>query len=111
MSSAPEPGMVLAGKYRVEQVLGVGGMGAVVAAHHLQLDQKVAIKYLLPEALKSREVVERFAREARAAAKIRGEHVARVIDVGQFDDGAPYIIMEYLEGHDLAHEIAENAPL
>src|ERR1700730_1930445 len=111
MSSAPQPGTILAGKYRVEQILGVGGMGAVVAAHHLRLDQKVAIKYLLPEAIKNPEVLERFGREARAAAKIRSEHVARVIDVGQFDDGAPYIIMEYLEGHDLAKELATKAPL
>src|SRR5436190_529266 len=111
MASAPEPGTVLAGKYRVEQVLGVGGMGAVVAAHHMQLDQKVAIKYLLPEAMKNPEVVERFAREARSAAKIRGEHVARVIDVGQFDDGAPYMIMEYLEGSDLAKVLEKNGPL
>src|SRR5205085_7771712 len=98
------PGDVLAGKYLVEQVLGVGGMGVVVAAKHLQLDQRVAIKYLLPQALLNPEVVERFAREARAAAKIRGEHVARVIDVGQFDDGAPYMVLEYLEGKDLAKQ-------
>jgi serine/threonine-protein kinase len=105
------PGTVLGGKYRVEQVLGVGGMGAVVAAHHLQLDQKVAIKYLLPEVAQVPEVVERFSREARASAKIRGEHVARVIDVGQFEDGAPYIVMEYLVGHDLAKELTLHAPL
>ena len=109
--NAPEPGTVLAGKYRVEQVLGVGGMGAVVAAYHMQLDQRVAIKYLLPEAMKNPEVVERFSREARAAAKIRGEHVARVIDVGQFDDGAPYMIMEYLEGSDLARLLEKSGPL
>jgi serine/threonine-protein kinase len=110
-SSAPQPGTVLAGKYRVEQVLGVGGMGAVVAAHHLQLDQRVAIKFLLPEALKNPQVTERFAREARAAAKIRGEHVARVIDVGNFADGTPFMIMEYLEGNDLQKELAERGPL
>ena len=110
-TSAPEPGQTLAGKYLVEEVLGVGGMGVVVAAKHLQLDQKVAIKYLLPAALLNPEVVERFAREARAAAKIRGEHVARVIDVGQFDDGAPYMVMEHLEGHDLAKHLELYGPL
>jgi serine/threonine protein kinase len=73
-TSAPEAGQTLAGKYLVEEVLGIGGMGVVVSARHLQLDQKVAIKYLLPAALLNPEVVERFAREARAAAKIRGEH-------------------------------------
>src|SRR6476659_438092 len=108
MSNGPESGSILAGKYQVERVLGVGGMGVVVSAHHLQLDQKVAIKYLLPDALQNAEVVERFGREARAAAKIRGEHVARVIDVGKFDDGAPFMVMEYLEGHDLAKELEDR---
>jgi serine/threonine-protein kinase len=110
-TSAPEPGQILAGKYLVEEVLGVGGMGVVVAARHLQLDQRVAIKYLLPAALLNPEVVARFAREARAAAKIRGEHVARVIDVGQFDDGAPFMVLEYLEGEDLAKHLEEKGPL
>jgi serine/threonine-protein kinase len=109
--SAPQPGQTLAGKYLVEEVLGVGGMGVVVAAKHLQLEQRVAIKYLLPAALLNPEVVERFAREARAAAKIRGEHVARVIDVGQFEDGAPYMVMEHLEGHDLAKHLETHGPL
>jgi serine/threonine-protein kinase len=109
--SAPQPGTTLAGKYLVERVLGVGGMGVVVAARHLQLEQRVAIKYLLPEALRSPEVVARFAREARAAAKIRGAHVARVIDVGQFDDGAPFMVLEYLEGHDLAKHLELHGPL
>lgn len=110
-TSAPEPGQTLAGKYLVEEVLGIGGMGVVVAAKHLQLEQRVAIKYLLPQALLNPEVVERFAREARAAAKIRGEHVARVIDVGQFDDGAPYMVMEHLDGHDLAKHLELHGPL
>jgi eukaryotic-like serine/threonine-protein kinase len=110
-SSAPEPGTMIAGKYRVERVLGAGGMGVVVAAHHVQLDQQIAIKFLLPEALKHPEIVERFSREARSAAKIRGEHVARVIDVGQFDNGTPFMVMEYLEGHDLQKQLEESGPL
>ena len=69
-------GQLLAGKYRVERVLGRGGMGVVVAAHHIVLDQVVAIKFLLPEALRSAEAVARFEREARAAVKIQSEHVA-----------------------------------
>jgi eukaryotic-like serine/threonine-protein kinase len=97
-----QPGDVLAGKYRVERVLGAGGMGVVVAAHHIQLDEKVALKFLLPEALGSPDAVARFLREARAAVKIKSEHVARVADVGQLDNGSPYIVMEYLEGRDLA---------
>lgn len=111
MNKVPEPGTTLGGKYLVDRVLGVGGMGVVVAATHLQLEQKVALKFLLPEALASAEVVARFAREARAAAKIRGEHVARVIDVGAFDDGTPFMVMEYLEGHDLAKELELHGPL
>src|SRR2546425_1018751 len=95
-------GQVLAGKYRVDRVLGVGGMGVVVAAHHIQLDERVAIKFMLPEALSNAEAVARFAREARAAVKIKSEHVARVSDVGTLETGAPYMVMEYLEGGDLS---------
>jgi serine/threonine-protein kinase len=105
------PGQVIADKYRVERVLGEGGMGFVVAAHHLKLDQRVALKFLKPEALKHPHVVQRFAREARAAAKIRGEHVARVIDVGDLPSGSPYIVMEYLDGEDLARRLHERGPL
>src|SRR5580658_3738601 len=72
------PGDVLAGKYEVKQVLGIGGMGVVVAAHHLQLDERVALKFLLPSALSNPEAISRFEREARAAVKIKSEHVARV---------------------------------
>ncbi|HEX3851351.1 MAG TPA: protein kinase, partial [Polyangiaceae bacterium] len=95
-------GHVLAGKYRVERVLGRGGMGIVVAAHHISLDERVAIKFLLPEALDNPEALARFAREARAAVKIKSEHVARVSDVGKLESGAPYMVMEYLEGSDLS---------
>ena len=75
-------GDILAGKYRVEKVLGIGGMGVVVSALHLELDQRVALKFLLPDAATKPDVIARFSREARAAAKIRSEHVARVSDVG-----------------------------
>jgi serine/threonine protein kinase len=105
------PGDVLAGKYRIERILGRGGMGVVVAAHHLQLDEKVALKFLLPEALHSPEAVGRFVREARAAVKIKSEHVARVVDVGQLENGAPYIVMEYLDGGDLADWLQHRGAL
>src|SRR4051812_40198239 len=111
MSSPVREGDVLAAKYRIERVLGEGGMGVVVAATHLQLDQRVAIKFLLPDALSSKEVVERFAREARSAAKIQSEHVARVIDVGTLETGSPYMVMEYLEGRDLAAVVEERGQL
>ncbi len=104
-------GSILAGKYRVERLLGQGGMGMVLAAHHLQLDERVAIKLMLPEAAQSAEAVARFVREARAAAKIRSEHVARVSDVGTLENGQPFMVMEYLEGTDLGGLLAQRGRL
>jgi eukaryotic-like serine/threonine-protein kinase len=104
-------GDVLAGKYRIERVLGMGGMGVVVAARHLQLDEMVAIKYLLPTALEHPTAVSRFIREAKAAVRIKSEHVARVSDVGTLSNGAPYLVMEYLEGQDLAQWLKQSGPL
>ena len=113
MSASPETvddiqeGDILAGKYRVERILGTGGMGMVVAAHHIQLDERVALKFLLPAAIANMESVARFIREARSAFKIKSEHVARVTDVGQLENGSPYIVMEYLDGKDLAAWLIE----
>jgi eukaryotic-like serine/threonine-protein kinase len=101
-------GEVLDGKYRVERVLGVGGMGVVVAATHVQLQTRVALKFLLPPVLGHPQVVHRFAREARAAVQIQSEHVARVIDVGTLPTGSPYMVMEYLEGGDLSETVAKG---
>jgi serine/threonine-protein kinase len=106
-----QAGQILAGKYRIERVLGVGGMGVVVAARHVELDSLVAIKFLLPAMLSNQEAVTRFAREARAAVKIQSEHVARVLDVGTLDNGAPYMVMEFLEGGDLASWLKNSGPL
>jgi serine/threonine protein kinase len=100
--SPVRPGDVLAGKYRVERVLGAGGMGVVVAATHLDLLEPRAVKLMHPDALADAEAVERFLREARAAALLKSEHVARVHDVGRLENGAPYLVMEHLEGADLA---------
>jgi eukaryotic-like serine/threonine-protein kinase len=105
------PGDVLAGKYRVERVLGVGGMGVVVAAHHLGLNETVALKFLLPEALGSPDAVARFLREAQAAVKIKSEHVASIKDVGTLPNGAPFMVMEYLDGSDLADWIKQRGAL
>lgn len=107
----PREGDVLAGKFRIERVLGVGGMGMVVSAMHLHLDERVAIKFLLPEALGNAEAVARFGREARAAVKIKSEHVARVIDVGALENGAPYMVMELLRGQDLSHLLRDRGAL
>jgi len=111
MIAGAQPGQILAGKYRVERVLGEGGMGVVLAAHHLHLDKRVALKFLRPEVAANRELVARFANEARSAGKIQSEHVARVLDVGVLDDGSPYMVMEYLEGTDLAGLIRQRKGL
>jgi serine/threonine-protein kinase len=97
-------GAILAGKYRVDRVLGQGGMGVVVQAMHLQLRQPVAVKLLLPDAPRQSELVQRFMREAQAQARLRSEHVARVLDVGALDDGTPYMVLEYLDGTELGDE-------
>ena len=102
---------MLVGKYRVARVLGAGAMGIVVAAHHVQLDTKVAIKLLLPELLGNAEAVTRFDREAKAVARMTSEHVARILDVGTLENGVPYMVMEYLDGEDLAERIERKGPL
>jgi eukaryotic-like serine/threonine-protein kinase len=107
----------LLGKYRVESVVGEGGMGAVVKAWHLDLEEPVALKILLPEMMDRPEIVMRFTREAKAAVKLKGEHAARILDVGKLEpdadgnfDGTPYIAMEYLEGADLNQIIKAHGP-
>ncbi len=105
------PGDVLGGKYIVERVLGAGGMGVVVAARHAQLKQRVALKFLLPAACEAPGAKGRFLREGQAAARITSEHVARVTDTGVLDSGAPYLVMEYLEGQDLGALVSEGGPL
>lgn len=96
-----KPGDLLGGKYRVERVLGIGGMGMVVAARHTKLGQRVALKVMLKEALADPGNAERFAREARAAVQLQSPHTARVLDVGKLKNGEPYMVMEYLDGQDL----------
>jgi eukaryotic-like serine/threonine-protein kinase len=105
MDAPVQEGDLLAGKYRVEKVLGYGGMGVVVSAFRGDLEQRVAVKFLSPAAAERPDAAERFRREARAAAKIRSEHVARVLDVGTLDNGLPYMVMEFLEGNDIADEL------
>jgi serine/threonine protein kinase len=105
------PGEVIAGKYRVERLVGAGGMGVVVAATHLQLGNVVAIKILAPQYAPFDAAVPRFVQEARAAARIQNEHVVRVFDVGVLDGGPPYMAMDYLEGVDLDHMLRRRGPL
>ena len=104
-------GDVLAGKYVIERAIGEGGMGIVFAARHRELEQRVAIKFLLPEFAEQGMAAERFRREARAAARMRGEHICRVLDVGTLDTGIPFMVMEYLEGRDLASELDRRGQL
>ena len=120
MSSSPDlfdpanptlPGSLFAGKYRVEKVLGQGGMGMVLAARHLGLDEPVAIKLLLPAMLQVPGMVERFTREARASAKIKNDHVVRVTDVDALPSGVPYMVMERLDGSDLSDHCKSVGPL
>lgn len=110
-NDTPRPGDVIAGKYVMERVIGQGGMGLVVAAHHPVLGHRVAIKLLLPHAMSSVELVTRFVREAQSVAGLRSEHVARVMDVGTLDAGGPFMVMEYLEGQDLAQLLSVNERL
>jgi eukaryotic-like serine/threonine-protein kinase len=105
-------GEIIADKYQIEDVIGEGGMGLVVSAQHLGLRQRVAIKLLLSQGAHIEPAaLERFQREARAAARIRSEHVCRVLDVGMLPGGTPYLVMEYLEGCDLADELATRGRL
>jgi serine/threonine-protein kinase len=97
----PQPGDIVAGKYRLVRVLGEGGMGTVFEAEHVVLDQRVAVKLLAPDGEVSDATVERFLREARATARLRTDHVARVFDAGATEAGVPFIILEVLDGCDL----------
>ena len=107
----PETGQVLDGKYALGRVLGEGGMGVVYEAMHLRLRQKCAIKILQPGVLKNDQVVARFEREARAAATIKNPNVVQVLDVDVTPQGLPYMVMELLQGHDLAEELDQRGQL
>jgi serine/threonine-protein kinase len=104
-------GEIIGGKYQILELLGVGGVGFVVAANHIELGQRVALKFLRPEMLTNPEVVGRFSQEAMAAVKIKSEHVARVFDVGTLPDGSPFIVIEHLEGKNLEEILTEQGPL
>ena len=104
-------GLEISGKYKVERVLGEGGMGIVLFARHLELGHPVAIKCLRREFADHAEARGRFEREARAAAALTSEHVAHVTDVGRMPDGTPFMVMEYLEGEDLACRVDRDGPL
>jgi eukaryotic-like serine/threonine-protein kinase len=108
-------GEVVAGKYKIGGIIGFGGMATVAAAHHLELDQPVAIKFLHREATSRPDAVKRFLSEARSAARLNSPNVARVLDVGTTPTAhagiVPYMVMELLEGMDLDGVIQERGPL
>ena len=115
--SAPEPakdpilGTVIAGKYRIDAVLGRGGMGAVYRATHLMLNKTVAVKTIKPDLIESAEMVQRFQREARAATSLDHPNIVAVYDLGQAEDGALYIAMEFVKGVDLKEAIRTSGPM
>jgi serine/threonine-protein kinase len=104
-------GKIIAGRYRVERLLGQGGMGSVWAGRHLTLGQLVAIKFIHPGLATSVEALRRFDTEAKAAARLKTRNAVAVYDHGVTADGEPYIVMEYLEGESLEQRIRRQGPL
>jgi serine/threonine-protein kinase len=104
-------GTVVAGRFRVERLIGRGGMGSVWAGRHLTLGQMVAIKFISPRLASSRDALRRFDNEAKAAARIESRHAVRVYDNGVTEAGDPYIVMEYLDGESLEQYVERRGPL
>ncbi len=102
---------MLGGKYKLLRIIGEGGMGVVFEGEHVRMGQRVAIKMLLPETIDEADVIKRFDREARAAARLKSRHAARVTDVDHTDEGLPYMVMELLQGSDLGDILAERGKL
>jgi serine/threonine-protein kinase len=109
--SDPRLGTILGGTYRIEAVLGSGGMGTVYRATHLRVPRRFAIKVIRSRVAGDREVLERFRREAEIAGALVHEHLVQVFDFNYTDEGAPYMVMELLEGEDLAARIARRGRL
>jgi len=107
----PKVGSTIAGKYTLERVLGRGGMAVVYEATHIKLRQTVAIKLLLPAVCDLPDTVKRFEREARAAVQLRGPNVTRVLDVDATTSGLPFMVMEFLDGHDLSEEMQKRGQI
>jgi serine/threonine-protein kinase len=104
-------GDIVGGKYELTRLIAQGAMGEVYEAQHIELRRTVAVKALRPELCRDEESTKRFVREARAAATIGSEHIAAVTDVGQGQDGAPYLVMEYVEGETLARVLRAEGRL
>lgn len=104
------PGTIIDGKYRIDRIVGGGGMGSVMAATHLELGHAVAIKVMNADEAGSSDSMRRFMREGRAAAQLRSDHALRIFDVGRLPSGVPFLVMEYLEGEDLEQITRRRAP-
>src|SRR6185295_19858883 len=107
----PLVGETLAGKYRVEERLSVGGMGTVYRGTHVLMDKKVAIKVLRPSLAADETIVARFSREARAASRISHPHALSVTDFGEAEGGVVFLGMEYLSGLNLKQCIRQEGPM
>ncbi|MBL8974151.1 MAG: serine/threonine protein kinase [Myxococcales bacterium] len=103
-------GELLAGRYRVDSLLGTGGMGTVYLGFHVALERRVAIKVIQPRFGSDPIIAQRFSQEARAASAIGHEHIVQVIDFGQVQGGVPYLVMELLEGEDLEATLRRVGP-
>ncbi len=108
---AERVGLVVGGRYKIVRTLGAGGMGGVYEAEHELIGKKVALKCLHREYTRDRDLVERFKREARAATAIGNEHIVDVTDMGDLPDGAPFLVMEYLQGTTLNGLIDDDGPM
>jgi serine/threonine-protein kinase len=105
-------GRALVDKYRLDALVGMGGMGAVYSAVHLSTGRQIAVKVLLPNlAIGNPRLLELFEREARVVGRLRHENIVDIIDAGRTTDGVAYIAMEWLEGHPLEEEIQRGGPL
>ena len=114
MSESPPPnleGLLVADRYRVERLIGQGGMGSVWAGRHVTLGQLVAIKFIHEKLAGSREALRRFDLEAKAAARLKSRHAVAVFDHGVTPSGQPYIVMEHLEGETLEQSVRRRGPL
>ena len=111
MATHDRTGQVIDSKYRLTRMLGEGGMGAVYEAHHTIINRRCAVKFLHPEIAANAEAVTRFVREAQAAASIRHKGIVEVYDVGTAEDGAPYLVMEFLDGRSLGEHLTQTPRL
>src|SRR6188768_2808605 len=104
-------GSTVAGKYRIERLIGRGGMGAVYAAQNTAIGKRVALKFLSREAAQHRDAARRFQREAQAASLVESEHIVQVFDAGTSDEGLPFLVMEQLTGEDLRARLTREGKL